>query len=521
MGRKTSIPGALVSVALTVPFLTAMPTAAEAEVTAFEVASEEPYGSFEAGDYVRITGKVTGELSTSEPIPDMAKADKDNDGKVEYTTDLILIVPADHGDGNGTLLVDIENRGRPVAHSLYNSPRDIPLPTGSLNVGTGFLENRGFLLAIPSWELGQGIELPAFVDEAGSTRYLEGAGLAAVRDIAAWLRGLDPDPGSPVGSAVDRTLATGYSQTARFLKTFLLNGFNSLDGERVFDGMHLHAGHAGLLPILQSGTGPDSVASPFPNFSDPALRGVHEPPFTYRQIMQEAESDGTEAPRLIATNMANDYYSLRASLARTGPKGTEDEPLPENVRMYDVAGGAHAIVYDMPGCELPRGNLDWHPVLRAMLLHLDRWVRDSTPPPESRLMTLVPPPDEGPPVLVAPPSAPEAVVQVPEVDEDGNDVGGVRLADIEAPLGTYLGQNWPLTDVLCTLSAAFVPFAETAAEREATGDDRLSIRERYKGHDDYVNQIARAARALAEEGFMLPEDAAIVVHAAAQNELFR
>jgi hypothetical protein len=126
MGRKTSIPGALVSVALTVPFLTAMPTAAEAEVTAFEVASEEPYGSFEAGDYVRITGKVTGELSTSEPIPDMAKADKDNDGKVEYTTDLILIVPADHGDGNGTLLVDIENRGRPVAHSCTTAPATSP-----------------------------------------------------------------------------------------------------------------------------------------------------------------------------------------------------------------------------------------------------------------------------------------------------------------------------------------------------------------------------------------------------------
>ena len=97
----------------------------------------------------------------------------------------------------------------------------------------------------------------------------------------------------------------------------------------------------------------------------------------------------------------------------------------------------------------------------------------------------------------------------------------MRLPDVEAPLGTYVGQNWPLTDVLCTLSGAFVPFPETAAEREATGDDRLSIRERYEGHDDYANQVARAARTVVEEGFMLPEDAAIVVHAAAQNELFR
>ena len=56
-------------------------------------------------------------------------------------------------------------------------------------------------------------------------------------------------------------LASGKSQDGRFLKTFLLNGFNMVGNRRVFDGMHVFVSAAGLLPILQTGPGRNRAAT--------------------------------------------------------------------------------------------------------------------------------------------------------------------------------------------------------------------------------------------------------------------
>jgi hypothetical protein len=157
--------------------------------------------------------------------------------------------------------------------------------------------------------------------------------------------------------------------------------------------------------------------------------------------------------------------------------------------------------------------------MRAVLLHLDRWVREEILPPDTRLMPLEARGDD-PFILGPPPLAPDAVIQVPKVDQDGNDVGGVRLPDLQVPLGTHGGQNTPLTDVYCILSGSFVPFAKTIAEREATDDLRLSIQERYKDQSRYVDAISEAAWSLVEEGFILEEDALIVIQKAEQMEDF-
>jgi hypothetical protein len=85
------------------------------------------------------------------------------------------------------------------------------------------------------------------------------------------------------------------------------------------------------------------------------------------------------------------------------------------------------------------------------------------------------------------------------------------------PLGTYYGQNRPLQNVLCTLSASYIPFAKTKAEREASGDKRLSIQERYTDYADYVTRITEAAQALAQEGFMIDEDVEFVIRMAKEK----
>jgi hypothetical protein len=50
-------------------FCAGMTASATAGITRFEVASSAPYGTFKMGEFVRIDGTVTGELSPGEPIP--------------------------------------------------------------------------------------------------------------------------------------------------------------------------------------------------------------------------------------------------------------------------------------------------------------------------------------------------------------------------------------------------------------------------------------------------------------------
>jgi Alpha/beta hydrolase domain len=102
-------------------------------------------------------------------------------------------------------------------------------------------------------------------------------------------------------------------------------------------------------------------------------------------------------------------------------------------------------------------------------------------------------------------------VLVPQVDADGNEVGGVRLPDIAVPLGTATGWALRSEDAggageLCYLDGSYIPFAKTKAERLAKGDKRLSIEERYRTKADYVMRTKYAATALEKSGYILAED---------------
>jgi hypothetical protein len=500
--------------------LIATARSAIAEVTRIEFTSKQPYGTFRAGDYVIWQGKVHGDLSPQEVIPGIDKAARNDRGRVAYLAKIILIMPAAPLAGNGALLVDVPNRGRAYAEALYNSPRDVPFPSGTLEQGTGFLEDQGFSVAEVYWELGHDADLPSFIDADGKTRYVEGLGFAIVRDAADFLAHAADTEGTPnpLKGAINRALASGKSQDGRFLKTFLLNGFNMVGNRRVFDGMHVFVSAAGLLPILQTGTGPQSSADEAPTFANPDFPGVNDGPLTIGDIIAKVEARGEVPPKMLLVSSTTDYYSLRASLGRTGAAGTADQPLPANVRMYDIAGGSHATVPQAPTCTLPPGRLDWAPVSRALLLRLDGWVSHNAEPPASELMPLEPASGE-PPTLRAPTQLSAAVIQVPKRDRDSNALGGVRLPDIAVPTGTNGGQNQPLT-FACSLVGSFSPFAATKEERERTGDTRPSIEERYHGRDDYVNRVRIASQALVARGFLLSEDAAVIVQEAASSKLF-
>jgi hypothetical protein len=492
--------------------------AAHAEIVEWRVISMKPYGQFATGKYLQMEAEVRGELDPAEPIPGLEKAARNAAGRVEYRTPVTLILPESR-KGNGALLVDVPNRGRPISHALYNSPRDRPIAVGSLDQGLGLLENRGYSIAVVQWELGEGPALPSFDAAGGRKLYAEGVGFAAVRDVAIFLRH-GAAPGNPLAGGIERAYAVGYSQTARFMKSFLVNGFNEDHGRMVFDGVHIVNAAAGGMPLLDAGPGPGSVAWDTPGHPNPDLRGVHEEPFTWADAMREAAKHSKALPKVIVNNTYNDYLGGRASLARTGAHGTAFAAIPDNVRVFDISGAPHTNSRERnAACGEGQGQLDWSPALRAELVMLDNWVRDRAAPPESRLFDLEARPGD-PEAFAAPKYLADAVVLVPKRGADGNAHSGVELPDIAVPIASHGFMNGPLTTMACRQAGTYRPFAKTAAER-AAGDMRPALDELYPGGiNEYVTKVRLAAGALVSQRLLMPEDALIILHSAAQNSAF-
>jgi hypothetical protein len=484
--------------------ITGLPAISSAEITGIAVSSVRPYGEFAPGKYVLIEGEASGALSPTEAIPGLDKAPRNAAGLVEYRTPVTLIIPESPRAGNGALLVDVPNRGRPISHGLYNSPRTRPILVGSLDQGTGFLENRGYSIAIVQWELGEGPTLPAFTDARGTKLYAEGVGFAAVRDVALFLRN-GASPGNPLAGAIERAYAVGYSQTARFMKSFLVNGFNEHGGKTVFDGLHIVNAAAGVIPLLDSGPGPGSVAWETPGHSNPELRGVHEEPLTWADAMQAQR----KPPRIVVNNTYNDYMGGRASLTRTGARGTAQAAIPDNVRVYDIAGAPHTNSREKnKDCTEGQGQLDWSPALRAQLAALDEWVRGKARPPSSRLFTLEARAGD-PEVLQAPAYLAGAVVTVPKLDRDHNPTSGVMLPDLAVPIASHGYMNSPLTTLACRQAGTYRAFAKAALEERYPG-----------GINEYVARVRMAVRSLVADRLLLEEDGVVIVHAAAENPSF-
>jgi hypothetical protein len=116
---------------------------------------------------------------------------------------------------------------------------------------------------------------------------------------------------------------------------------------------------------------------------------------------------------------------------------------------------------------------------------------------------------------------------VSAVDEDGNELAGIRLPDISVPLATYTGWNVRHPDIggpgqTLSLLGSTIPFPATQAERRAAGGPRPAIEERYLAKEDYLGRVKQAAEALVQQGYLLAEDLPTVTEQASQRyDLFR
>jgi hypothetical protein len=113
---------------------------------------------------------------------------------------------------------------------------------------------------------------------------------------------------------------------------------------------------------------------------------------------------------------------------------------------------------------------------------------------------------------------------VPQVDEDGNEIAGVRLPALAVPLATYTGWNLynlpGLEGELCDRVGMCLPFVRTKAERLAKGDPRLSLEERYASHAAYVQRMSDVVYELLQARLLLAEDATRFIDVATQQDPF-
>ncbi len=130
-------------------------------------------------------------------------------------------------------------------------------------------------------------------------------------------------------------------------------------------------------------------------------------------------------------------------------------------------------------------------------------------------------------------NAPPPIRQVlpmfaPKVDADGNELGGVPVVLLDAPLGTYL--DWNITaggarpfhqGQICNYVGGMVPFARTAADRRAQNDPRRSLEERYGNHAGYVAAVRKATERATAAGFLLKDDADKLIRQAEASKVLR
>lgn len=391
---------------------------------------------------------------------------------------------------------------------------------------------------------------------------VQGMAFAALRDVAAFLtreRGAENPLATNGRVTVNRAILHGVSQSGRFVRDFLYLGFNEDErGRRVYDAMLPHIPGTRRTftnaRFAQPGRNPTPHGDRlYPADQFPFTYGVTEDHLTGRRdgLLLRCRLSST-CPLVMQTDSEYEFWGARASLLVTDTRGHHVE-LPPEVRAYMMAGHPHfaaaqAVASRIDRCALPVNPLHAGAPMRALLVAMEEWMREGVEPPASRFPmrsqgTLVPAAGLyaglsalgyraafGPAQLIDNSVMPPAVrgeyaVLVPRVDADGNAIGGVRHVTMEVPKATYTGWN-PRAEgfapgALCYNTGAVLPFATTRAEREASGDPRPSIEERYATPAAYVAAVRAAAAQLAAERLLLAEDVEAAATAATQDALAR
>jgi hypothetical protein len=396
-----------------------------------------------------------------------------------------------------------------------------------------------------------------------------GLGFAAIRDFNSFLRYATTDDfgtPNPLAGDVTRIYTETSSQPARTLNDFRYLGFNADENNRiVFDGMMnwVGAGDGVNMNYRWSQSGRTERNRQDHLYLEGLFPFAHQTTFdpisgTTDGRYKRCEATNT-CPLALEFYSSNEYWVKAASLFHTDPTGSVDLVDHPDARLYLLSSKQHGGAgnpANKGNCQQFLNPLDSAPVHRALWEDLDQWSTQGIAPPDSQVPklsdgTMVPPlpqsgvgfpnipgvtytglqttryrfnygpnfyatgiPTINPPVITPPyqdnpANGPIYPSFVPTTDSDGNEIAGIRLPELTAPLATYTG--WALRSGVwandgCEGSGQYIPFAKTRAQRIASGDPRPSVEERYPSFGQYYSAVIRAIDGLVKDRFLLCED---------------
>jgi hypothetical protein len=332
--------------------------------------------------------------------------------------------------------------------------------------------------------------------------WVAGIGLAAIRDLASFLRNATTDVTSgtanPLAGDVKRMVSFGSSQPARTMNDFVWLGFNQdLNGLQVFDGVfNWVAGGDGVAinyRFEQSGmTERNRQQHFYPEGIFPFAYATISDPLTGKTDGRDSRcSVSNTCPLVMNIDSANEYWVKAGSMLHTDASGN-DLPDAPNFRTYLISGSQHGgpgAANSLGVCQQFLNPTDQFPALRALFVDLDEWIDGTAPPP-----SMVPRRSDGTAVFASTtansplgigvvsqsalgfPSIPgvlftglitvhnvfnwgpqfdqgiiaNAIPQatgkvypnfVSKVDVDGNEIAGIRLPPVAVPVATTAGWN--------------------------------------------------------------------------------
>jgi len=660
---------------LSVCLLTALPYSLSARVDSVVVESRErvlkgaTFGKENYGPYELIKGTVYFSLDPSNPsnqnITDLLLAPRNPDGRVLFSSNIVILKPVDDGKSAETTLVEVSNRGGMFTPSYFNrgtsykmGPKnkewfgdklvmrygftviwvgwqfDVPRNEDNLflnapvsrypdgrsitglvrsdwvvddSVNTLKLGHRNLIgypvsdtsdhriqltrrdsregkrEVIPrsKWKFAKSYKDTSsfsrdyiYSDEGFKAGYIYelvypasnppvvGVGMAAIRDIISYAK-YNPASLFPAKYGI----AAGVSQTGRFLRHFIYDGFNTDEHYRkAYDGLMIMTAGAGRGSFNHRFAQPSRDAHRYSAFFYPTdiFPFTGRPQWDPKQWKSDGlmahYADSTLLPKTFYINTGYEYWGRAAGLIHTSTDGNEDiEPLP-NERIYHIASGQHFVDQfppdpnrHIPDSKGYQGNpLAFKINYRALLIGLKQWVADSTDPPRSQFprianRTLVKPQnidlpqipgislpkaahtaypaDYGPRwqegiITRQPPKLGNSYTSlVPQVDDSGNEMGGIRNIEIRVPLATYLPWSTRFDKKanqheLADFRGTFIPLPLNSGNKN---DSRPSVQKLYQSKDDYMNEVSRAVRVLEHQGFLLPEDTELVIRRAEER----
>jgi hypothetical protein len=391
---------------------------------------------------------------------------------------------------------------------------------------------------------------------------VQGTGIAGIRDIVSALKysakeqnPLLKDNGKAL---IERALAFGTSQSGRCLRHFLWEGFNADERQRqVLDGVISHVAGGGLGFFNHRFASPTRTNDQheehlYPADYFPFTYGDSTDPFTGQTdgILKKSRTSRT-TPKVFHTQSSSEYWHRSASLVHTDPLGKQDAEIPHEVRIYSFGGTQHGPGNGFPAArasgQLPSNPADYTPLMRALVVALDAWVKDGKEPPASVYPTIAsgtlvgwrekevgwpaisgvayPQVIQQPPVVdrgprwereriatIEPPIVKEHyVVKVPAADAEGNERGTLNLPAISVPVASYT--SWNLRNEtagaagdLLALAGGYIPFPLTKAARLEAKDPRPSLAEKYGSYAEYEKRYMEAAEKLVAQRYLLEED---------------